>query len=152
MVIRVPSTTPGRTLAIWLGAMGLWLILSLWAMAGIWRGALVGLVAAAAFTGFVGPLVRLCWQRQVSRSVSGGGLEGWAAQHVWPSTLLIWVVYLAPVIGIDLAVVGYSHGLPSGGIVITTFSGWFLVATGFAAFWNLVLRGQRGRVPAPALA
>jgi hypothetical protein len=35
---------------------------------------------------------------------------------------------------------------------VTAFSGWFLVASGFATFWNLVLRQQRGRYPASVFA
>jgi hypothetical protein len=152
MAVRMPSTTPGRALATWLGALGLWLLLSLWAMTGTWLGVMIGLVATAAFAGFAGPLARLSWQRQVSRPVTGGGLEGWAARHLWMATLLIWAVYLAPVPAIDLIVAGYSHNSPSGGVIVTAFSGWFLVASGFATFWNLVLRQQRGRYPASVFA
>ncbi len=152
MAVRMPSSTPGRALTTWLGAMGVWLVLSLWAMTGAWSGIMMGLAAAAAFAGFVGPLVRLSWQRQVARPVSGRGLEGWAARHLWMSTVLIWAVYLIPVPGVDLVMAGYSRSVPSGGIVVATFSGWFLVATGFATFWNLVLRHQRRRVPARVFA
>jgi hypothetical protein len=152
MVVRMPRTTRARALAIWLAAMALWMILSVWGATGTWQGGLAGLAAAAALGSLLGPLVRLSWQRQVSRPAPGRGLEGWAVRHLWLSTPLIWAVYLAPVLGIDLAVAGYSHGFPAGGIVVITFSGWFLVATGFAAFWNLVLRQQRGRIPAAAVA
>jgi hypothetical protein len=152
MVVRMPGTTPGRALTTWLGAMGVWLVLSLWAMTGAWPGILIGLAAAAAFAGFVGPLVRLSWQRQAARPVSGRGLEGWAARHLWMSTVLIWAVYLIPVLGIDLLMAVYSRSVPPGGMVVATFSGWFLVAIGFATFWNLALRRQRAHARAAALA
>lgn len=144
VVVSVPRTLPGRVLAIWAPAVGLWVFAMFLTGAETWRQSLAGLGIAVAVAALAAVLARSEYRRRTARPWPARGLEGWLARR--PSSLsgaLIWAGYMMiPVLPL-LTTAYYRHRFPPFDYPAISLSGWFILSTGQAIFWNLVWRQQR---------